>query len=100
MGDNACATGLANDTVKVKRSKSIDMRFHWLRDRVRQGQFIALWRKGVNNLADFFTKILPTSEHQALMPLLVRTPQISEQTREFIRRLKARKARKCKVLLQ
>ena len=28
LTDNACAVGLANDTVKVKRGKSMDMRFH------------------------------------------------------------------------
>jgi hypothetical protein len=37
--DNACAVGIANDKVKQKRSKAIDMRFHWIRERVRQGQF-------------------------------------------------------------
>jgi hypothetical protein len=72
--DNECAVGIANDTVKAKRSKSMDMRFHWLRDRIRQGHFIMQWRKGANNLADFFTKPLPAHQHQALMPLLVRTP--------------------------
>jgi hypothetical protein len=34
--DNSTATGIANDTVKQKRSKAIDMRFYWIRDRVRQ----------------------------------------------------------------
>ena len=33
--DNKCAVGIANDTVTQKRTKSIDMQFHWLRDRVR-----------------------------------------------------------------
>jgi hypothetical protein len=32
--DNQCATGIMNDTVKQKRSKAMDMRFYWLRDRV------------------------------------------------------------------
>jgi hypothetical protein len=35
--DNSTASGIANDTVKQKRSKAIDMRFYWIRDRVRQG---------------------------------------------------------------
>jgi hypothetical protein len=65
--------GIATDTVKPKRTKSIDMRFHWLRDRVRQGQFRLVWRKGIYNLADFFTKALPVHIHQQLMPLLVRS---------------------------
>lgn len=75
MGDNDCAVGLANNTLKIKRSKSIDMRFHWLRDRIRQGQFEYQWRKGANNLADFFTKALPVHKHLELMPFLVHTPR-------------------------
>jgi len=54
--DNACAVGLANDAVKQRRSKAIDMRFYWVRDRVKQGRFIIYWRKGVENDADYFTK--------------------------------------------
>ena len=30
--DNACAVGLGNDIVKMRRSKSIDMRYHWIKD--------------------------------------------------------------------
>jgi hypothetical protein len=64
--DNACAVGLANDTVKQKRSKAIDMRFYWVRDRVKQGQFIIYWRKGSDNIADYFTKHHPPSHHRRL----------------------------------
>ena len=72
--DNKCAVGLANDTLKIKRSKSIDMRFHWIRDRIRQGHFVVVWAPGADNRADFFTKALPTHAHQAHMPSLVVTP--------------------------
>ena len=71
MCDNACAVGIANNTVKIKRSKCIDMRFHWIRDRITQGQFVVQWREGANNLADFFTKAQPVHIHQELMPYLV-----------------------------
>jgi hypothetical protein len=54
--DNSCAEGIINDTVKQRRSKAIDMRFYWVRDRVRQGQFRVHWKKGADNLADYFTK--------------------------------------------
>ena len=57
--DNSCATGIANDTVKQRRSRAMDVRFHWIRDRVRQGHFNVFWKKGVDNLADFFTKVHP-----------------------------------------
>jgi hypothetical protein len=85
MGDNKCATGLANDSIKIKRSKSIDMRFHWVRDRIRQGHFAAIWRPGKHNLADFFTKPLPVHHHLALMKLLVHTP-VTANSRPCIRR--------------
>jgi hypothetical protein len=72
--DNRCAVGLANDTVKVKRSKAIDMRYHWLRDRIRSGVLRVEWCKGVDNIADFFTKALPVHRHQALKGDIVRCP--------------------------
>ena len=72
--DNECAIGLANDTVKQRRSKSIDMRYHWVRDRVHQGHFKVTWRSGKTLLADFFTKALPVHRHQELMKSLVCIP--------------------------
>ena len=71
--DNACATGIACDTVKAKRSKSIDMRWHWIRNAVREGIYNVVWRKGAYNLADFFTKVLPVSQHKVLAPFIVTT---------------------------
>lgn len=78
--DNKCAEGIALDTIKPKRTKSIDMRFHWIRDRIRQGQYTVTWRKGADNLADFFTKPLPVHLHQKLMPLLVHIPPAQHAT--------------------
>jgi hypothetical protein len=37
--DNSTTDGIMNKTVKQKQSKSMDMRFYWLQDRVEQGQF-------------------------------------------------------------
>ena len=54
--DNTTAEGLANDTVKQKRSKAIDMQFYWIRDQVCQGQqYHVYWRKAEFNRADYFT---------------------------------------------
>ena len=38
--NNSTADGFANDTIKQKRSKAIDMRFYWIRDRISQDQFL------------------------------------------------------------
>ena len=64
--DNTTADGIANDTVKQKRSKAIDMRFYWIRDRVQQGQFHVCWRKAELNRADYFTKHHSARHHQQM----------------------------------
>ena len=66
--DNQVATGIANDTVKTKRTKAMDMRFYWIRDRVRQGQFRVHWKRGADNHGDYYTKHFPPSHHQAVRP--------------------------------
>ena len=65
------AVGLA---IKQKRSKSIDMRFHWIRDGIRQGQFRMVHLSGKLILADYFTKLLPTALHRDVATRLVRIP--------------------------
>jgi hypothetical protein len=72
--DNECAVGLASDTVRARKSKSIDMRFDWIRDRVRQNQFVVSFIKGSLNLADFFTKALPVWRHVEITPVYVTYP--------------------------
>jgi hypothetical protein len=37
--DKSTALGISNETIKQKISKAMDMRYHWLTDRVRQKQF-------------------------------------------------------------
>jgi len=54
--DNSTAAGVVNSTIQPKRTKAMDMRFHWLRDREAQGQFRIYWRPGKTNRADYFTK--------------------------------------------
>jgi len=72
--DNSFARDLATDTCKQRRSKAIDMRFHWLRDRVRQKQFIMVPVSGKDILADIFTKTLSTKDFQRLALRLVQPP--------------------------
>ena len=38
--DNSTADGFANDTIKQKLLKEIDMHFYWIRNCTRQGQFL------------------------------------------------------------
>jgi hypothetical protein len=64
--------GLANDTIKQKRSKAIDMRFHWIRDRIRQNQFGIVYIPTKENIADYMTKNLPKELHDRFTFYLVR----------------------------
>jgi hypothetical protein len=54
--DNTTATGYSNGTIKQKRTKSMDMRFYWIKDWVKQRQFKINWGPGFQKLADYFTK--------------------------------------------
>ena len=74
IGDNKCATGIANDTVKQKRSRAMDRRFFWIVDRVKQGQFDVQWQPGVTNLADYLTKLHPAKHHRFFRKFFVHDP--------------------------
>jgi hypothetical protein len=71
--DNSAAVGIANDTVKLKRSKAIDMRYHWIRDRVRQGVFDVSWSAGPDNIADYFTKLQPAKRQKMFETIFTHT---------------------------
>ena len=62
---NNTARDIVTNTVKQKRSKAIDVRFYWIRNRIRQGQFQIYRRKGQTNRANYFSKHHPASHHQA-----------------------------------
>jgi hypothetical protein len=61
--NNTAAEGVINNKIQPKRTKAMDMRFHWLHDREAQGQFNIYWQPGATNLADYFTKHHPPAHH-------------------------------------
>ena len=65
--DNMCAVGIANKTLTQKRSKTIEMRYHWIQDQVDLGNFTVTWQPGADNLADFFTETQPVQHHIEMM---------------------------------
>jgi hypothetical protein len=64
--DNSMVAGIANATVKQRRSKAMDMRYFWVSDCTHQNQFQIVWRKGKYNQADYISKHHPASYHQAI----------------------------------
>ena len=71
--DNKTATGIANDTVKKHRSRSMEMRFFWVTDQVKHGHFDVQWHPGQENLADYFTKHFDGKHHQEVRPWYLHT---------------------------
>jgi len=62
--DNTTCAGFANDTIKQKRTKSIDMNHYWLQDRTRLGQILVYWRAGCYDYADYHTKHHSPTHHK------------------------------------
>ena len=73
--DNSTADGFANDTIKQKRSKVIDMRFHWIRDRTNQGQFLIYWQSSITNLGNYHTKQHSLAHHQLMRNMYLHTSE-------------------------
>jgi hypothetical protein len=82
--DNTTADGIINNTVQQKRSKPMDMRFYWVKDRVEQGQFNVGWEPGDTNMVDYFTKHHSPAHHKSMIPYYLHekhSPMILYDTR-------------------
>ena len=71
VSDNLVGVNILNGTAKSKRSRSMDLRFFWIKDRISQKQFQLSWAPGSQNLADYLTKIHPAKHYVALRPTFV-----------------------------
>ena len=70
--DNSTANSFVHDNINLKKSKSWDMRYYWLRDRINQSQFNIYWAPGKINDADYFTKHHAIIHHKATRARYVR----------------------------
>jgi hypothetical protein len=81
--DNTTATGYINGTIKQKRTKAMDMRFYWIKDRVKQGQFNVYWGPGYQNLADYFTKHHSPAHHKRIREIYIHADEQPIIGKEF-----------------
>lgn len=72
--DNATATGIANDTVKKHRSRSMEKNFFWVTDQVKRKIFDIQWNPGKEMLADYHSKHHATPHHRDVRPWYVHEP--------------------------
>ena len=66
--DNMTATGIANDTIKKQRSRSMEMRFFWVTYQVKNGFMDIQWHPDQENLADYTSKHHDNKQHQIVRP--------------------------------
>ena len=62
--DKYTATGIANNTVKRRQTRSMEMQYFWIADQVARKQFDVKWHPGLENLGDYHTKHHPLAHHQ------------------------------------
>ena len=62
--DNITAEAFVNSTFTQKRSKSWDVRYHWLSEQSNLNIFLIYWPKGLENLADYHSKHHPPIHHR------------------------------------
>lgn len=68
--DNASALKLSKNPEFHKRSKHIDVRFHFVRERVTNGQLIIKQVSSKNQAADILTKPIPRVQFEVLRCML------------------------------
>ena len=66
--DNSTAAGIVTSSIRKKKSKAMDMRFFWVKDRVSQKHFLVYWESGRTNRGDYFTKHFPPRHHVDVRP--------------------------------
>jgi hypothetical protein len=82
--DNTTADGIINNTVQQKRSKAMEMRLYWVKDRVEQKKINVGWAPGDTNLGDYFTKHHSPAHHKRMRPYYLHdkhSPMIRHDTR-------------------
>jgi predicted transposase YdaD len=70
--DTTTTTGYSNGTIKQKRTRAMNMRFYWVKYRVKQGQFHLYWGPGYQHLGDYFTKHHSPTHHKKMREIYIR----------------------------
>ena len=75
------AEAVVNGKIQPKRTKAMNIRFHWLRDIECQYQFRIYWRPGKSNYADYWTKHHPEKHHRNTRKEFFTPPIVLEMLR-------------------
>ncbi len=66
--DNATAVGIANNTIKRQRSRSMEIRFFWVGNKKAQNIYGISWHPEQENLADYQSKHHTGAHHRNVRP--------------------------------
>ena len=69
--DNICAKEYANDTIKGTKLRHIDRKHEWMKYMVNTKTYTLKYIPSIDNLADFFTKIMNKQRHDYLTSFFV-----------------------------
>ncbi len=67
--NNSTAHRVVANNIQPRRTKAMDMRFHWLHCQDTQGQFRYYWHPGPNNRANYWSKHHSATHHIESAPL-------------------------------
>ena len=67
--NNVTATGIANGTIKIKRSRSMEMQYFYICDLVKNGEVKLNWHPGQENLCEYASKNHDEKYHQHVSPI-------------------------------
>jgi len=87
--DNSTALGVVTNNIQPRRTKAMDMRFHWLHCRDSQGQFRYYWRPGPDDRADYWTKHHCATHHIEKRPTILTSKFILDALRASTNRTPA-----------
>ena len=76
ISDNLIGVNILNGKLPPKRSKCMDMRFYWIKDRIRQREFRLQWLPGSVNLADYLSKVHPPTHYKTMRSTYVSDPPV------------------------
>ena len=74
--DNSTTVVIVTKEFFQKKSNSMDMRFYWINDRIKQGQFFVFWRPGPEKLGDYNSKHHPPEHHIAVHSKYLHVPNL------------------------
>ena len=74
--ENSTAVGIATKTFHHKKANAMYIRFYWINDRIKHGQFRVFWRPGPENLGDYHFKNNPPEHHIAVRSKYLHVPHL------------------------